>query len=93
MSETPAALQLRYLQTLTTISAEHNSTVIFPFPIDLMSSFMSMVSHNQPKVNYTSSSGVLLERLQSLEKDFENMQITGRFPPAPKLSRTELFTA
>ena len=33
--------QLRYLQTLNNISAENNSTIIFPFPIDLISSFMT----------------------------------------------------
>ncbi|MPZ21547.1 MAG: slipin family protein [Luteitalea sp.] len=32
----PAAITLRYLQTLTDISAEHNSTIIFPLPIDLL---------------------------------------------------------
>lgn len=37
MSESPAALQLRYLQTLSTISAEKNSTIIFPIPIDFLS--------------------------------------------------------
>lgn len=36
MSESPSALQLRYLQTLTTISAEKNSTIIFPIPIDMI---------------------------------------------------------
>ncbi|KAL3093610.1 hypothetical protein niasHT_021676 [Heterodera trifolii] len=40
ISETPTALQLRYLQTLSAISAEHNSTIIFPFPVDIMSAFM-----------------------------------------------------
>ncbi|KAI3413997.1 Mechanosensory protein 2 [Globodera pallida] len=40
ISETPTALQLRYLQTLNTISAEHNSTIIFPFPIDILSGFL-----------------------------------------------------
>lgn len=40
MAESPAAIQLRYLQTLNTISAEKNSTIIFPLPIDLMQSFM-----------------------------------------------------
>ncbi|XP_056417940.1 stomatin-like protein 3 isoform X3 [Hyla sarda] len=34
--ESPAALQLRYLQTLNTIATEKNSTIIFPFPIDLL---------------------------------------------------------
>jgi len=32
---TPAAMQLRYLQTLSSIAAEHNSTIIFPVPIDI----------------------------------------------------------
>ncbi|XP_039362728.1 stomatin [Mauremys reevesii] len=36
ISESPAALQLRYLQTLTTIAAEKNSTIVFPLPIDLL---------------------------------------------------------
>lgn len=36
----PAALQLRYLQTLSTISAEKNSTVIIPFPIELMRKYV-----------------------------------------------------
>jgi len=36
----PAALQLRYLQTLNSISAEKNSTIIFPLPIDMMNAFM-----------------------------------------------------
>ncbi|CAL4112532.1 unnamed protein product [Meganyctiphanes norvegica] len=40
ISESPAALQLRYLQTLSTISAEKNSTIIFPLPIDLLASMM-----------------------------------------------------
>ncbi|XP_029433715.1 erythrocyte band 7 integral membrane protein-like isoform X2 [Rhinatrema bivittatum] len=36
LSDTPAALQLRYLQTLNTISAEQNSTIVFPMPIDFL---------------------------------------------------------
>jgi len=35
------ALQLRFLQTLTEVSAEKNSTIIFPIPIDLISPFLS----------------------------------------------------
>ena len=41
IAETPSALQLRYLQTLSTISAEHNSTIIFPMPVNLMQAFLS----------------------------------------------------
>jgi regulator of protease activity HflC (stomatin/prohibitin superfamily) len=36
----PASLQLRYLQTLTEIASENNSTTIFPVPIDLLRPFM-----------------------------------------------------
>ncbi len=36
ISRNPTALQLRYLQTLTEIAAEHNSTILFPFPIELL---------------------------------------------------------
>ena len=36
ISKEPAALQLRYLQTLSEIATENNSTTIFPIPIDLM---------------------------------------------------------
>jgi len=39
VSTNPVTLQLRYLQTLTEISAEKNSTIIFPFPIDLVKAF------------------------------------------------------
>ena len=37
--QSPVALQLRYLQTLTTIAAEKNSTIIFPLPIEMMKVF------------------------------------------------------
>lgn len=39
----PMALQLRYLQTLREISAENNSTTVFPIPIDLFKPFLSLV--------------------------------------------------
>jgi regulator of protease activity HflC (stomatin/prohibitin superfamily) len=37
MSETPATLQLRFLQTLSEVATEKNSTIVFPVPIDLLS--------------------------------------------------------
>jgi len=40
MSAQPAALQLRYLQTLTEIATEKNSTIVFPVPIDLLRAFL-----------------------------------------------------
>ncbi|KAJ9574039.1 hypothetical protein L9F63_008565, partial [Diploptera punctata] len=41
IAESPAALQLRYLQTLNTISAEKNSTIIFPLPLDIVTPFLA----------------------------------------------------
>ncbi len=40
LSQNPAAIQLRYLQTLSEIATEKNSTTLFPIPIDLITPFM-----------------------------------------------------
>lgn len=40
IAESPSALQLRYLQTLNTIAAEKNSTIIFPLPLDMLHGLM-----------------------------------------------------
>lgn len=42
MEQSPITLQLRYLQTLSEIAAEHNSTTVFPIPIDLFKPFLEM---------------------------------------------------
>jgi regulator of protease activity HflC (stomatin/prohibitin superfamily) len=43
LSSIPAAMQLRYLQTLTEIGAEQNSTVVFPMPIDIIKPFLELM--------------------------------------------------
>lgn len=40
ISVNPAALQLRFLQTLTEVASEKNSTIVFPVPIDIISNFL-----------------------------------------------------
>jgi regulator of protease activity HflC (stomatin/prohibitin superfamily) len=40
LGKEPAAIQLRFLQTLTEVAVENNSTTIFPIPIDLLSPFL-----------------------------------------------------
>jgi regulator of protease activity HflC (stomatin/prohibitin superfamily) len=40
ISTQPSALQLRFLQTMTEIAAEKNSTILFPMPIDLLKPFL-----------------------------------------------------
>ena len=44
MAKEPVTLQLRYLQTLTEIAVEKNSTIIFPLPIDTIKVFTDMVT-------------------------------------------------
>jgi regulator of protease activity HflC (stomatin/prohibitin superfamily) len=41
--EHPMALQLRYLQTMREMSAEQNTTIVFPFPIDFFKSFINFM--------------------------------------------------
>ena len=43
----PATLQLRYLQTLTEIAVEKNSTIIFPLPIDLIEPLLGIMRHRE----------------------------------------------
>jgi len=42
LSSVPAAMQLRYLQTLTEIGGEQNSTIVFPMPIDIIKPFLDL---------------------------------------------------
>ena len=43
----PAAVQLRYLQTLQVVAAENNSTTLFPIPIDLFEPFLAHMNRNK----------------------------------------------
>lgn len=45
----PSALQLRYLQTLTEIAVEKNSTIIFPLPMDLIQPLLSALPKNDAR--------------------------------------------
>ncbi len=47
MSQEPAAIQLRYLQTLSEIAMEKNSTIIFPIPIEFMKAFGSFLGQGE----------------------------------------------
>jgi regulator of protease activity HflC (stomatin/prohibitin superfamily) len=40
LSRQPAAMQLRYLQTLTQVAGDKSSTIVFPVPVDLLRSFI-----------------------------------------------------
>lgn len=49
ISDHPQALQLRFLQTLTEIGAEHNTTIVFPVPLDLLTPFMKLAESMKEK--------------------------------------------
>jgi len=55
LGSVPAAMQLRYLQTLTEIGAEQNSTVVFPMPIDIIKPFLELMDRadKEPQANGT----------------------------------------
>jgi regulator of protease activity HflC (stomatin/prohibitin superfamily) len=46
LASVPAAMQLRYLQTLTEVGGENNSTIIFPMPIDIVKPFLDLMTKN-----------------------------------------------
>jgi regulator of protease activity HflC (stomatin/prohibitin superfamily) len=48
LSENPAALQMRYLQTLTEIAVEKSSTILFPVPIDTLKPFLDALKPCKP---------------------------------------------
>lgn len=49
IAKQPTSLQLRYLQTLTEVAVEKNSTILFPLPLDLIKPFLE--NYNQPESN------------------------------------------
>lgn len=46
LATNPAAMQLRYLQTLTEVGGEQNSTIVFPMPIDLIKPFLQIMQNH-----------------------------------------------
>jgi regulator of protease activity HflC (stomatin/prohibitin superfamily) len=59
LSKDPAAMQLRYLQTLTEVGGENNSTIVFPMPIDLIKPFLEIMQ-NQAKDTSSAANGAAL---------------------------------
>jgi regulator of protease activity HflC (stomatin/prohibitin superfamily) len=49
LEKQPASIQLRYLQTLTEIGTERNTTIVFPLPIDLVSIWSKMIAARYEK--------------------------------------------
>jgi regulator of protease activity HflC (stomatin/prohibitin superfamily) len=51
LAKQPVALQLRYLQTLTEIGVEKNTTIVFPLPIDILSLLHQTLGNKKPTEN------------------------------------------
>jgi regulator of protease activity HflC (stomatin/prohibitin superfamily) len=58
MATQPMTLQLRYLQTLTEIGVEKNTTIVFPLPMELMNLFNKSFMPNNDSIKKDSSDGV-----------------------------------
>jgi regulator of protease activity HflC (stomatin/prohibitin superfamily) len=51
LGSVPAAMQLRYLQTLSEIGAEQNSTIVFPMPIDIIKPFLDLIQSQDAQLH------------------------------------------
>jgi len=51
LAREPQAMQLRYLQTLTSIAGDKSSTIVFPVPMDLLSQFLNLAQKKQDSSN------------------------------------------
>ncbi|UJR21689.1 hypothetical protein I4U23_024766 [Adineta vaga] len=73
LSQSSCAMQLRYLQTLSNIATEQNSTIIFPFPVDLLS--LVQTTHMTP-IHKTSTNSFSLT--PSSSNNNNNNSMTGK---------------
>ncbi|KAK4473746.1 hypothetical protein MN116_003087 [Schistosoma mekongi] len=87
IGECPIALQLRYLQTLSSISDEKNSTIIFPLPIDLLSLFHQNFSGNNGSSNSRNDS------VHSNGVNDEIKRMTEPPPPPPREGQSQLTSS
>ena len=74
MAQEPGAMQLRYLQTVTEIAAENNSTTIFPLPMELLTPFLAGRKGTES----------LVPVLPGVKPEFSLPQISRAATPEPK---------
>jgi regulator of protease activity HflC (stomatin/prohibitin superfamily) len=88
MADTPAALQLRLLQTITAVAAEKNSTLVLPFPVELLR-FLERAAQHNPNDDATASErrASHLERSSAGEGPSSQRPAGGR--PAKELPEAE----
>jgi regulator of protease activity HflC (stomatin/prohibitin superfamily) len=90
MSDTPGALQLRLLQTVVDVAAEKNSTLVMPFPVELLRFFDRAAGGDETPREGTPRTN-LAERLAQAEKDLaaanepDSIASADDVPPVPGL--------
>lgn len=84
INRNPVTIQLRYLQTLTEIGAEKNTTVVFPLPIDMVTAFMNNMggnaSSNPPAVPPSSPAPAP----ETPDNEVDGEHVPERRAPAPR---------
>eukprot|EP00092_Neocalanus_flemingeri_P028041 GFUD01030444.1.p1 GENE.GFUD01030444.1~~GFUD01030444.1.p1 ORF type:complete len:170 (+),score=42.59 GFUD01030444.1:171-680(+) len=86
IKDSPAALQLRYLQTLNSISAENNSTIIFPVPIDIISNFMQF-TQNKNQENHNQLTPEQYHQLQQYQQQYQPQHPPDQAIPPPPTTK------
>ncbi len=78
LSTEPAALQLRYLQTVIEIAAENNSTTLFPIPIEMFRPFLNMAGSRRSAWRVSRAAAASGNRRTSVGRDRHAGQGAGR---------------
>ncbi len=81
LAQEPTALQLRYLQTVTEIAAENNSTTIFPVPIEMMRAFITRTAGEAP-ASAPADTGARTLPAPGLESGFPQIRLGAEREPA-----------
>ncbi|MFD0553656.1 slipin family protein [Streptomyces rectiviolaceus] len=88
MADEPAALQLRLLQTVVAVAAEKNSTLVLPFPVELLRFLERSTQAQQPPAAVAESPASIPESPAVAMPDFGTTDSEAGEPDAPEASRT-----
>ncbi|MEY9837460.1 slipin family protein [Streptacidiphilus sp. EB103A] len=91
MSSTPAALQLRLLQTVVEVAAEKNSTLVLPFPVELLRFLDGATpdSSKSPPLVSEAARAAAAAAAALVEKDLTE-QLNGSVPPVPEIPEADV---
>ncbi|WP_084718532.1 slipin family protein [Streptacidiphilus carbonis] len=91
MSNTPAALQLRLLQTVVEVAAEKNSTLVLPFPVELLRFLDGATpdSSKSPPLVSEAAKAAAAAAAALVERDLTD-QLHGKAPEVPEIPKTEM---